>query len=240
MWFELQQGSTRRFRLRDEQSIWPAPDGIHSSLVIITETDLIEEVVLATPRVCRLRYEIDKLRATMILSEEPPAPWPEASRIEGRRFELMVTDRGPLVVPAEGSKLPNRLASWLSGVSENMRSCWPVPPDNSTTGTQWESTPAVPGGLPPNTRSAKIKIVYRVASIEDSTASIEIKFGMNVVIKPPRAAQTHKAEGRGALTVRLERQGGFASASRTGVMEIIRPSAVRSQLVRSKMQVVRA
>lgn len=237
MWFELQQGSTRRFRLRDEQSIWPAPDGIHSSLIIITETDVIQEVVLATPRVCRLRYAIDKLRATMILSDEPPAPWPDASRIEGRSFELMVTDRGPLVVPAEGSKLPNRLASWLSGVSENLRSCWPVPPDDSAPGTEWESMPAIPGGLPPNTRSAKIKISYRVASIQGATASIEIKFGMKVVITPPRSSQPHKAEGRGALTVSLERQGGFTAASRTGVMEIIRPSAVRNQLVRSKMQV---
>jgi len=237
MWFELQQASTRRFRLRDEQSIWPAPDGIHSSLIVITETDLVQEVVLATPRVYRLRYAIDRLRATMILGEEPPAPWPDASHIEGRSFELMVTDRGPLIVPSEGSKLPNRLASWLSGVSENMRSCWPVPPADCAAGEEWESTPAVPGGLPPNTRSAKIKIAYRVASIQNATANIEIKFGINVVIKPPRSAQPHKAEGRGALSVNLERQGGFAGATRTGVMEIIRPSAVRNQLVRSKMQV---
>ena len=237
MWFVLTRGARRALRLRDERSIWPAPDGSDSELVVITEVDLTEVVVLSTPRVCRLHYEVDAIAATMILGAQPPAPWPDAARVGGRSFELMVTDRGPLVVPSQGESLPNRLASWLESVSENVRSVWPVPPDDCVAGTEWESTPSLPGGLPPHTQSATVNIKYRVNEVHNGYATVAIDFALRAVVRPPRATQPHTAEGRGELEVTLARQGGFHSAKRTGALQIVRPGAVRNQLVRSRMAV---
>lgn len=237
MWFSLEPGATHRLRLIDEQSVWPAPNGSDAELVITTVVDLRQEVVLATPRVCRLQYTIESLQATMLIGDEAPAPWPDASRITGRSFELMLTDRGPLMVPSEGGKLPNRLASWLETVSEDMRSCWPIPPADCAAGTQWESIPAVPGGLPPGARSAKIKIRYQVVAIRGDIVEVGIKFGIRVVIKPPRSTRSYKASGRGEVSVELNRNGGLVSASRRGVMEIERPDNTRNQLVRAMMRV---
>jgi len=239
MWFTLEPGTRRRLRLIDEQSIWPAPSGADSEFVVTTDVQLLQEVMLATPRVCRLQYTIESLAATMTIGEQDPAPWPDASRITGRSFELMLTDRGPLMVPSEGSKLPNRLASWLETVSEDLRSCWPIPPPDSQAGTQWEAMPAVPGGLPPGARSAKIKIKYRVLGIRDDLADVRIKFGIRVVIKQPNASRSYKASGRGEVAVELARAGGLTHATRRGVMEIERPDNNRNQLIKSKMRVTR-
>ncbi len=237
MWFSLDPGTHRRLRLIDEQSIWPAPDGTDSEFVVTTDVQLLQEVMLATPRVCRLQYTIETLTATMTIGEQDPAPWPDASRIAGRSFELMLTDRGPLMVPSEGSRLPHRLASWLETVSEDMRSCWPIPPPDSQPGTEWESMPAVPGGLPPGARSAKIKIKYRVLDILDDTADVQVKFGIRVVIKQPNSSRSYKAAGRGEVAVKLARAGGLTVATRRGVMEIERPDNIRNQLIKSKMKV---
>jgi len=236
MWFLLTPGLGSALELTDVQSIWPAPDGSNSELVITTTAKLRQEVVLVSPRVCRLRYTIMQLKVTMVLGAQDPAPWPDASKITGRSFELMLTDKGPLVVPSDNTKLPNRLASWLETVSEDMRSCWPVPPDLAVAGTEWEATPALPGGLPPNTLGAKIKIRYQMKTLRDDRADIAVRFGMRVLLKPPRASKPQKAEGRGELNVVLERNGGFASAKRQGVLEIIRPASSCNQLIRSRME----
>lgn len=237
MWFTLEPGARSALSLVDEQSIWPAPDGSDSELVVITNAQLLQEVILATPRVCRLQYTIEDLQASMIIGDQDPAPWPDASRINGTSFELMLTDRGPLMVPSEGVKLPNRLASWLESVSENLRSVWPIAPPDCEPGTHWEAVPAVPGGLPPGARSAKIKIKHRVVAIRDDVAEIQIKFGVRAVIKPPNAPRSHKGAGRGEVVVNQRRAGGLLSAHRRGVLEIERPDNIRNQLIKSKMRV---
>lgn len=239
MWFALRTGQSSQLRLVDEHSIWPAPDGSDSELVVTTEADLTEEVVLSTPRVSRLRYDVEAVRASMTLGDQPPAPWPEVSTIAGRSFELMLTDRGPIVVPSAGAKLPNRLASWFETISEDVRSCWPVPPDNIVAGTSWDAIPAVPGGLPPGAKSAAIKISYRVASVVESSAEVEVKFGVRVVLEPSNASQATQGEGRGDATVKLAQASGFQLAERHGRMELVRPTS-RNQLLRSRMVVKRS
>lgn len=237
MWFALTQGSHRLVRLVDEQSIWPAPDGTDSELIVRTETELVQEILLATPKMCRVRYGIKALAASMTLGDNPPAPWRDASRIVGRHFEILLTDRGPMIAPGEGEgRLPPRLASWQEMVVESMRSCWPVPPDDMQTGQEWTAGLTLPGGLPPHTRAAKLKVRYRAEDVREDRAAVEVRFGMRAVIKPPTAAQPQQAEGRGELKVLLRKQGGFARAERRGVMEIIRPSAIRNQLIRSRMR----
>lgn len=223
--------------MNDAQSIWPAPDGTDAELVVRTQAVLEQTVILATPRVCRLRYTIKALEATMTLGENPPAPWPDVNRLPGEAFELMITDKGPMVVPAEGPKLPPRVASWLSSISENMRSLWPVPPENSKPGTTWQAMPKVPGGLPPNTRSAKVKIKYEVVDILGEEAELAVRFGLRAIVKAPNSQQPHTAEGRGQLSLKVQKRAGFLSGSRQGTMELIRPSQARNQLVRSRMTV---
>ncbi|MBI3179132.1 MAG: hypothetical protein HYZ27_05690, partial [Deltaproteobacteria bacterium] len=131
MWLSLARGATSVLDLSDRQSIWPAPDGSDAELVITADAQLVQEVVLATPRVMRLRYRIDTLRAAMAIEPAPPAPWPEASQVSGHGFELMITERGAIVVPAQGDKLPNRQAVWLATVAEDVRCAWSVPPDQA-------------------------------------------------------------------------------------------------------------
>ena len=238
MWLSLATGGRRRLRLLEEQSIWPAPDGSDAEFVVRTDAVVDERIVLATPRICRVRYQVGSLAATLTLGDQPPAPWPDASRVDGHSFELMVTDKGPLVVPAEGPRLANRHASWLERIAECMRSCWPVPPDDCRPGRVWESIPTLPGGLPPHTRSAKIKLRFEVLDVLRDSAEIEVKFGLNAVIHPPRTPTPQRAEGRGQLMITLSRKDGVTRATRKGVMEIVRPSAARNQVVRSQMTMI--
>lgn len=233
MWFGLSRGDARSFRVTNRQSIWPAPDGSDAELVITTQSVVHQDVILSTPRVVRLRYTIKGLVVTMTLGDQPPAPWQEASAVNGRSFEVMLTEKGALVAPAEGPKLPNRLHSWLNTVAEDVRSSWCVPPARARPGTRWSMMPAVPGGLPPGTTSATVKVAYHIESIDSETAAIGVQFGVKVVLESQ--GPTKRGEGRGDVSITLSRELGLTSATRQGRMEIVRPYS-RNQVLRSMME----
>jgi hypothetical protein len=235
MWLALARGALTTIDLEERQSIFPAPDGSEQELAITTRSRLTQTVLLATPRVMRLAFKVERVDVTMTLGAQAPAPWPEPAKLAGRGFELMLTERGPLIAPAEGERLPTRLASWLDQLAENVRSCWPVPPSTISMGSEWEAMPAVPGGLPPGALSAVVKIQNRIAGLAGGIAQVAVKFGVRVVFdaKGPNAAT--KGEGRGEVLVQLDRAKGVLSASRTGRMELIRPTS-KSQVLRSQLE----
>lgn len=236
MWLSLTRGARDRLTLTDRKSIWPAPDGSDAELVITTEAMLNQEVILVTPRVIRLRYVVEQIRATMALGDDRPAPWPEALPVKSHGFEIMITERGALIVPTQGKRLPNKQAIWLDTVAEGIRSAWIVPPKDAQPGTEWQLAPIVPGGLPPGATSLDFDISYRLQQLDDATAHVVVAFAMKFVLDiKPRAGA---GEGKGDMTVRVERDGGVSEAHRTGRVELVR-SATRNQILRSNMDLRR-
>lgn len=237
MWLDLEQHQRRMITLRSTQSIWPAPDGSDAELIITQDAHVAQEVVLVTPRVARLRYVIEETSATMTLGDNAPAPWPDAGAIKGRAFEIMLTERGALVVPSQGSKLPNRLASWLEHISEDIRSCWPVPPAQVGQGDQWTTMPAIPGGLPPGAISATIKLEHELTRLEDPKAEVLVRFGVIVTLEQKTPSHAQRGEGRGEVQVRLHKQYGLHKALRRSRIELVRPNAAVNQLLQNRLEV---
>ena len=221
-------------RLTNRQSILPAPDGSDAELVITTQAVVHQDVILATPRVIRMKYTIRGLVVTMTLGDQAPAPWPEASAVDGRSFELMVTDKGALVVPAEGPKLPNRLHTWLNTVAEDVRSSWCTPPIGARVGTRWISMPAIPGGLPPGTTSANVKVAYQVNAIEDPTVEVGVRFGVRLLLEATQTGEVRRGEGRGDVVIQLDQSLGLRRAQRQGRLEV-QHAFTRNQVLRSMM-----
>ncbi len=237
MWLQLEQGDETQLTLIDRQSIFPAPDGSERQFLITTTSTLKQHIVLATERMARLRYQVIHASATMTLGDQDPVPWTETGAIKGQNFELMLTDRGPLVVPSRGARLPNRLAGWLKNASENVRTCWPVPPDHVKNDTEWELLPAIPGGLPPGTLAAKLRVRYQAEKVEDSEADINVRFGLNVTLDPPTPAHAKEGIGIGEVEVHLNRRYGPSAVLRRTRMELVRERTNNNQIVRSKMEV---
>lgn len=220
----------------EQRAIWPAPDGSDSELRMTVEVALREEVLLATPRVTRLRYEIAHAEGTMRLRDDAPTPWDGPPETVGRTFELMLTDRGPLIVPYERERLAPRIASWLEVIAENVRCCWPVPPTDLKAGMEWQAMPAIPGGLPPGVVSADFEMRHRAVDVFDGAADIEIQFSVKVALETKTAAQARRGEGHGEVAVRLDRRCGLMTASRHSRMELIRPTT-KNQILRSELAV---
>jgi len=235
-------GVGRRLTLVDEQAIWPASESEDLELVIKLRAQVTEEIILVTPRIARLRYEVESLTASMTLGDQAPTPWPEASELAGRRFELMLSDRGPLVIPSPGTRLPPRLASWLGTVSEDIRSCWPVPPAGIQVGTEWDLLPVVPGGMPAGTASLSLRAAYRVEDMSEDRAAVAAAYTVVAHLEPTASSRagaklTTRAEGHGDLRVELHQSLGCLKAERVGRMELSRRGAARSQTIRSTMHV---
>ncbi|MEE8410747.1 MAG: hypothetical protein V3T05_14195 [Myxococcota bacterium] len=236
MWLSLTRGSKDRLTLTDQKSIWPAPDGSDAELVITTEAQLTQEVILVTPRVVRLSYTVDQIRATLTLDDGRPAPWPDAQPVKGKGFEIMITERGALVVPVQGERLQNKQAIWLDTVAEGIRSAWIVPPHDAEPGREWKLTPIMPGGLPPGTKSLDFDVSYRLQQLDGPNAHVTVVFAMKFVLdtKP----QVGTGVGKGDMTVRIDRSGGVSEAHRTGRVELLR-TATRHQILRSNMDLRR-
>ncbi len=234
MWLALARGATQNLELSDRQSIWPAPDGTDAELVITAQARLHQEVVVATPRVIRLRYRIDALDAAMAIEPAPPAPWPEASAVSGHGFEVMITERGAIVVPAPGEKLPNRQAVWLATVAEDVRCAWSVPPDHAAPGMTWRGAPSVPGGLPPATKSATFDVAGRVDRLEGALAQVVIDFAVHLVMETTHPA---RGEGQGTVHLAIHREHGIEQARRDSALHLAGPEQ-RREVLRSSMRLI--
>lgn len=236
MWLKLQGGDRTQLNLIDRQSIFPSVGGEDRQLLITTTSIVTQTTVLATKRMARLRYQVTDASATMSLRDQDPVAWKEAAAVKGQSFEIMLTDRGPLLVPGRGPRLPNRLADWLRTISENVRSCWPVPPDDMQPGGEWELAPAIPGGLPPGTLAARLKVRYQAKQVERRWADINIRFGLTVTLDPPTPAHATEGVGIGEVLVRLDRRYGPVQAKRRTRLELVR-KRTNNQLVRSTMEI---
>ncbi|MBI5509629.1 MAG: hypothetical protein HY903_12825 [Deltaproteobacteria bacterium] len=235
MWITLAQESRARLALTDRQSIWPAQDGSDAELVVTTEAGLTQEVLIATPRLVRLRYTVDQIAVSMTLGDRPPQPWPDAGAIRGKGFELMITEHGALVVPGHAPALKSRHASWLNLVAEDLRCSWSVPPDGAKVGAEWRLSPALPGGLPPNTTTADFDVTYRLRALHGGTAEVQINSSIRLVIE---AQSTETGRGVGEMTVTLMQDRGLTRAVRNGQIELVRTTG-RTQLLASTMELVR-
>lgn len=237
MWLALSTGAKSRVRLRNRQAIWPAPDGSDAELIIHTLAELDQEVALATPRVVRLKYLLREIRTTMAIDDGPEHPWPEAATVSGKSFEIMITDRGPLVVPAQGPKLPNSRAAWLNTVAEDIRSSWPTPPDGAGVGSEWHMAPAFPGGLPPGTARANVDVACVMTALRAQTAQIKVAFEVQLVVEKTRAVHL-TGIGRGTMTIHADPKTGVKDAVRAGAIELAQQARCR-QIVRSQMELAR-
>jgi hypothetical protein len=236
MWLSLIRGERCQLSVRSRQAIWPAPDGSDAELVINTVADVEQQVVIATPRVVRLAYKVVQMSATMALDDGRPAPWPDASAVEGAGFEVMITERGPLVVPEQGWRLPNRQALWLQGVAEDVRSSWTVPPPGARPGTEWTLAPIIPGGLPPGTSSATMDVRYRVEQIQGSCVDVAVQFQIDFTLD--RTAGGTAGEGGGDMAVQVHQNVGVQTARRKARVEIQR-KATQNQVIRTAMDLQR-
>jgi hypothetical protein len=236
MWLNLSQGVKSTLALSDRQSIWPAPDGSDAELIITTKASITEEVLIASQRLVRLKYTLDKVEILMGLNDLPPQPWPDAAAVSGKSFEVMVTDRGAIIVPSHGPRLANRLASWVNILAEDLRSSWSVPPESAAVGATWKLTPAFPGGLPPNTSSADFDVRYELAALKGPAAEVKVTFVIRLMIEA--AQRTRSGKGSGEMTVQLDQGRGVQRAVRNGRLEIGATSK-RNQLIRSAMELSR-
>ena len=236
MWLTLSQGKKASLAITDRQSIWPAPDGSDAELVITTKASLTEEVLIASRRLVRLRYTIDEFEVLMGINNLPPQPWPDAAPVSGRSFEVMITDRGAIIVPSQGPRLANRHASWVNVMAEDIRSSWSVPPDRASAGATWKLTPAFPGGLPPNTTSADIDVNYLLSSLEGSEAEVRINFAVHLMVDAPQHSE--KGTGMGEMTVHLEQSHGVRHAVRNGRLELTAVAHAK-EIIRSSMELIR-
>lgn len=237
MWLSLKSGERRRLSLVDRQSIWPTPDGRDAEFVITTRARLAQEIVLSTPRVLRLRYRVETIRATMTIDQSEPALWPDADPVAGHTFEIMVTERGPLVVPSQGPRLANRHATWLGTVAEDVRSSWPSPPAQVREGSEWRVVPVVPGGLPPGTSRADVDVSYRLAALAEHDADVAVRFVVKVVLEGAHGTMT--GEGGGEMSIHLDRESGVTRATRTGELQMFNAGR-RVQVLRSSMELAAA
>ncbi len=235
MWLNVERGQERLLVVHDRQAVWPASELSDAELVMSLRAELEENVLLATNQVIRITYRIADLESTFSIDGSPPERWQEATAIKGRSFELMVTGRSAMCVPAQGPKLPNRLASWMSQVAEDVRAIWPPLPEALHSGATWSVPPIVPGGLPPHTASVSIDIGYRAGQVGHDAADVEVKFGLSARIEDPHL-HANAAVGEGTLTIHLERQRGPCTATRTSLLTLVRPQT-RNQLVRSAVEV---
>jgi len=237
MWLALSSGAKHRIRLTNRQAIWPAPDGSDAELIITTLADLDQEVILATPRVARVRYVLRSIQATMAIDEGPQHPWPDAAAVAGRSFEIMITERGPLVVPSQGPRLPNAQATWLNSVAEDVRSAWPTPPEGAEVGCEWHLIPAIPGGLPPGTARADVDVACVMTAMRANTAQIKVAFEVRLVVEKTRAVHL-TGQGRGTMTIHADPTTGVKDAVRAGAIELAQQSRCR-QVLRSQMELAR-
>jgi len=235
MWLSLIPNDAQRVSLVDRQSIWPAPDGTDAEMIITLKAELLQTVLLATPRVCRIHYRIDSVDAAMHMDNRPTVPWPQAAALKDHSFELMLTEKGAMIVPTVEGKIPARLRSWLNLISEDMRSCWAVPPDAVTEGQTWRLLPAVPGGLPPGTSAARVEIDYQLDRLRDNNADVGVDFAVTVTIEADGVEK--QGEGSGHADIALHREIGLRQGERRGRMEIS-DGRTRNQVIRSSMQVV--
>ena len=237
MWLVLEPRSQRRVALTSRQVIWPASEHTDAELVIATRAELDETVVLATPQVLRLAYRVAHVESTLTLGGATPAPWPEPAAVAGRGFEVMLTTRGAIVAPAQGPKLPNRLASWLATLAEDVRCAWPALPDDLRAGAAWSTPPIVPGGLPPGAVSADVTVGYRAPVVTADRAEVQVEFALAAVLERSAPSAT-AAEGGGTLRLELERRGGPTTARRESELSLVRAGA-RNQVIRAEMQLAR-
>ncbi len=238
MWLELSTGAEHRLRLSNRQAIWPAPDGSDAELVVSTRAELDQRVVLATPRVARLEYVVRHIRATMAIDNGPQHPWADAAAVSGQRFEVMITERGALVVPSQGPRLPDTQAAWLATVAEDVRSAWVVPPEGAGVGSEWHVVPIVPGGLPPGTARADVDVSYVLAAKRASTAEFKVAFEVRLVVEKTRAVHL-TGVGRGTMTIHADPSTGTRDAVRAGTVELSQQSRTR-QVIRSRMELGRS
>ncbi len=236
MWFRLQPGARQRVQLHDRQAVWPAPDGSDAEFILDAEVQLTQEVLIATPRLLRLRYRIDELRATMALDEERATPWTGLEGLHGHAFEVMITERGPIVVPGQGPKVAPHLAGWLGTISEDMRCAWPLPPDHAAVGTEWRLVPVIPGGLPARTSRADVDVTYTLTALAGDAAEVAVRFAVRVVLEESTGALT--GEGDGTMTIAAERDSGVTRAARRGALRLGGVGAGR-QVIRSEMELAR-
>jgi hypothetical protein len=236
MWVTLSRGAQHRLALRDRQSIWPTPDGRDAELMLLTRVELLQEVLLVTPRVLRLRYVVVAATAAMAIDDQPEVPIGGAERLVGKGFELMVTERGPMVVPATKEKLSGQLASFMGTITEDVRCAWPLPPDDAAVGSEWRLLPAVPGGLPSRASRADLDVTFSLTALTAAQADVAVRFAVRVVIEEKNATLT--GEGTGTMAIQLDRTGGLIQATRDG--ELTLGSGRRpAQRIRSRMELAR-
>jgi len=234
MWLTPARGQQRTVLVHNRQAIWPASEFSDAELVVSVQAQVEESVLLATSQVIRLSYRVVELASHFTIDGSEPVPWREAAAIKGRSFEIMVTSRSAMFVPAQGPRLPNRLAGWLSAVAEDVRAAWPPMPDSLQAGAAWSSPPIVPGGLPAGATSVSIEVGYKAGLVSKDSADVQVTFGLNARLEDP-SIQANAAVGEGTMSIHLERTRGPCVVTRRSVLTLIRPRT-RDQVVRASVE----
>ena len=233
MWFKLSSDHRRRLKLESLQAIRPAPDGQHAELTIGCQVVLCERVLFSTPRVIKLDYTIEELQATLRLDAQPEVPWPDPTELKRRSFELMLTDRGAVIVPEDKGPSAKRLTSWLGMVIEDLRSSWPVPPEGLTLGQRFDATPVLPD-LPQDTLHAEVHAEHQVVALALPPATIDVTYRVLLRLKDQQAVVN--GEGAGQMVVVLHEEQGLMSAKRQSTVVVGAPDR-RRQVMASQMQI---
>jgi hypothetical protein len=237
MWLTLERGQSRRFTVTDRQAIWPASEFSDAELVVSTRAELHEEILLATTHAIRLGYRIDAIESSFAIDGSNPVPWREALAVKGHSFEIMLTTRGAIHMPAVGSKLPNRLATWLATIAEDVRASWPPLPAELRAGDSWSSAPVAPGGVPPGATSMSVDVSYRAGFVSADSADVEVRFSLKAGLDSTELRAT-SAIGEGTMDIHLEKRAGPVVARRTSSITLVR-SQSRDQVVRASVDIVR-
>ena len=218
MWLTLPPGAKSGLELTHRQSTGALLPSSAPRMIVVTRSRLTEAVLVASPRLVRLRYELNDTQVSRGVAGEVTRPWPEAARLDGAAFEIMVTERSVLVAPTGGPTLPEPFAGFVNTMAEDVRSSWCLPPEHADTGATWQLSPAVPATVPNRVAPTAFDVRCRLVARQGTAVTVQAVFRVRLTV--PGVGRRQRGGGAGEMTAVLDPVRGVLSATRASRITI--------------------
>lgn len=233
MWLSLDRGARHKLKLSDRHHVAAPSSPETPELVVRFDSTLIGLVTIATERVVRLSYTVETSSAHVEPSDGQSLSWLGPSPLPPQtQFEIMLTERGSVLVPDKGSGVSNP-GGWGQAVPDTIRALWPYVPEDAAPGTEWSAPPAA-AGTGGGSRAAGPTTTYRVQTLSDA-GRLLVSAEQTLTLTGREAVE---AQGHSELQIHLQRDAGLLHADRHTKLWV-RPSGTGARVVFGSTQVER-
>ncbi len=209
MWLSLKVENQSQIAMVNRQTMRPAWRSSKRVLTITTTTTLKETVVSSSERSIRVRYQIESLKTDVAgpKSIQLPPAWASPADIETPIIDITITPRATIMALNNTDDLCEETIKRAHSLGEDLRSCWVVPPKNSSPGQRWSQIkPASKESLQRGAKS--IECNYLLKKLSGNDAKIEGQF------ETVLGGQKSPRQAIGSLFVQLSRNTGITKATR--------------------------